>query len=344
MNTPNYNRAEPLAATAMTRPVGLASYVRHMSWGAVFAGMVIAVVLQLVLSLIGTAIGLSTLDPLRYNGSPDPSSFGIGAAIWWVVTSIAALYAGGWVAGHLAGSPEKTDSMLHGLLAWGLATILTVYLLASMIGSAISGGASAVGATARMAGNGVAAAAGPVADMAQRQFESSGISLDDIKMQARQLLAQTGVPGLQPAAVADQASAAAERLTSAPASPGSNVDDIQRAIEKIVASGSSTVEKVDRDALVNVVMARANLSQAEAEQRVDGWIKSYEEARATFERKMAQATAKAKEVADAAAKASAQAALAAAVALILGAVAAALGGASARRQDELVADSVRRPV
>ncbi len=85
--------------------------------GAVVAGMVIAVAAQLVLSLIGAGIGLSTIDPLRYNGTPDASTFGIGAAIWWAITSILALFAGGWVAGHLAGSPEKTDGMLHGMLA-----------------------------------------------------------------------------------------------------------------------------------------------------------------------------------------------------------------------------------
>lgn len=338
------NRIASTAGLSVAQPVSRASYFRHMSWGAVIAGMVMAVGLQIVLSLIGTAIGMSTIDPLRYNGSPDASSFGIGAAIWFIVTSIIALFAGGWVAGHLAGSPEKTDSMLHGLLAWGLATILTVYLLASAIGSVVSGGANAVGSAAKVAGTGVAAAAGPAVDMAQRQLASGGISMDDITAQAKQLLAQTGVPALQPGALANQASTAADQLKNAPTAAGSNVDNIQNAIQKIITSGKDTVEKVDRDALVNVVMAQANVSQAEAETRVDGWIKSYQEARVAFEQKKAQAAQKAKEVADAAAKASSQAALGSAVALILGALAAAFGGIAARRKDELVFPAMNRPV
>lgn len=330
------------------RPVAAAQSLLRISWGAVFAGMVIAVVLQLVLSLIGAGVGLSTLDPLRANGSPDATTFGIGAAVWWAITSVIALYAGGWVAGHLAGMPARTDAVLHGLLAWGLATIITVYLLASAIGSVISGGASAVGTAARITATGTAAAAGPLADIAKNQLEASGISLDDIKAQARELLVQTGVPALQPGAIANQASAAAGRITSAAANAGSDdrpaAQDLQSALQRIIAAGKSTVDKVDRDALVSVVMARAEVGRPEAEQRVDGWIKSYENAGAAFEEKKAQALAQATQAADAAAKASSQVALGSAVALILGAIAAALGGMSARSTAVFVGDTRRAAV
>jgi len=336
MNTTSYESAEPIGNPTLSRNAGAALSLRRMSWGAVVAGMVIAVVAQLVLSLIGAGIGLSTIDPLRSNGSPDASSFGIGAAIWWSVSSAVALFAGGWVAGHLAGSAKKSDSALHGLLAWGLATILTAYLLASALSSVVGGAASAVGTAANVAGSGIAAAAGPIADKAQQSVEASGFSIEDIKSEARKLLAQTGVPALQPDAVAAKAEAAAGDLTSAAATAGSTgqpaVQDLQVALQNIIASGKTVVDKADRDALVNVVMARANVSRPEAEQRVDGWVQSYEKASAAFEQKKSEAAAKAREVADAAAKASSQAALGAAIALILGALAAAMGGVLARRK------------
>ncbi len=336
---------EPTVDPALVRTAGAASSFRRMSWGAVIAGTVIAVVVQLVLSLIGAGVGFSTIDPLRYNGSPDAASFGIGVAIWWAVTSIVALYVGGWVAGHVAASPDKTDGMLHGLLAWALATIFTAYLLASAIGSVVGGAASAVGAAARVAGSGIAAAAGPVTDMAQQKLEASGISLDDIRSEARKLLAQTGVPALQPAAIANTASAAAADLTNATATAGSNgesmVQDLQKALQSIISSGKTVVDKADRDALVNVVMARANISRPEAEQRVSAWADSYEKAAATLEQKKAEAVANAKQAADAAARASSQAALGAAFALILGAIAAAVGGMSARSRSDRIG-TVRR--
>ena len=295
---------------------------RRVSWGAVFAGMVIAVVVQLVLGLIGTAIGLSTLDPMHANGTPAASTFGIGAGVWWAVSSIVSLFAGGWVAGYLAGSPDHAEGLLHGLLAWGIATILTVYLLASAVGSVLSGGASVVGSTARAAASGVSAAAEPIADMARKQLDASGVSLDGLQREAEKLLSQTGVPGLQPTAVAGQASAAVGELTrAASGSSGAPVADLQSTVQKIVSSGSNTVDQVDRDALVNVVVARTGVTRPEAEQRVSSWVSSYEKARAAFEQKKAAAAEKAREVADAAARASSQAALAAAVALILGALA-----------------------
>ncbi len=324
----------------------VSSHFRKVSWGAVFAGMVMAVVVQLVLSLLGAGIGLSTVDPLRYN-TPDASTFGMGAGIWWVISSVIALFAGGWVAGHLSGSPDKTDAVLHGLLTWGVATIVTVYLLASLVGSVVRGGAAVVGKTAGVAAAGAGAAAGPAADMAKDQLAANGITLDSLKGQVQKLLAQTGNPALQPAAIASQASAAAGQMTTAAASAGSSgtapVDDLQSALQRIVSAGKDTVDQADRESVVNVVMARTGTSRQEAEQRTDAWIKQYQDARAQLQQKKTEAEAKARQVADDAASASSKAALGAVAALVLGALAAAFGGMSARRRMEVVTATTHRP-
>ena len=68
-------------ATSVNATTNLLPYSVAISWGSIFAGMVIAVVIQLLLGLVGTGIGLSTLDPMRYS-SPDASSLGLGAGIW----------------------------------------------------------------------------------------------------------------------------------------------------------------------------------------------------------------------------------------------------------------------
>jgi hypothetical protein len=327
--------ANEIADGRVVSTTAVASHFRKVSWGAIFAGMVIAIVVQLVLSLLGAGIGLSTVDPLRYN-TPDASTFGMGAGIWWVISSVVAMFAGGWVAGHLSGSPDKTDAVLHGLLTWGVAAIVTVYLLASILGSVVKGGASVVGKAASVAGAGIGAAAGPVGDMAKSQMSASGITLDSLKDQVQKLMAQTGQPALQPGAIANQASAAAGQLTSAAASAGATgnapVEDLQSALQRIIASGKDTVDQANRESVVNVVMARTGVSRAEAEQRTDAWIKQYQDARAQFEQKKAEAEAKARQVADDAASASSKAALGAVAALILGALAAAFGGMTARRR------------
>ncbi|RYF38416.1 MAG: hypothetical protein EOO27_50845, partial [Comamonadaceae bacterium] len=48
-----------------------------VSWGAVFAGLVLSLIVYLVLSVLGTAIGASAIDPL-VDRNPF-SGFGVGA-------------------------------------------------------------------------------------------------------------------------------------------------------------------------------------------------------------------------------------------------------------------------
>ena len=56
------------------------------------------------------------------------------------------------VAAWLAGIELRFDGMLHGLVAWGIATLLTFWLLTSAIGGIIGGGFSALSSVASAAG------------------------------------------------------------------------------------------------------------------------------------------------------------------------------------------------
>ncbi|MBA3659522.1 MAG: hypothetical protein H0W67_07990 [Gemmatimonadales bacterium] len=122
----------------------------RLSWGAVFAGLVVATALQVVLTLLGTAIGLAAWDP-----GDSARGLGIGAGIWAIVSILISLFVGGSTTGRLAGILTRKDGALHGVLLWGLSTILTLWLLASGV-SALAGGAfrlagGALGATTNAA-------------------------------------------------------------------------------------------------------------------------------------------------------------------------------------------------
>ena len=52
----------------------------RISWGAIFAGAIIALATQLVLTLIGTAVGLATLNPAT-GQNPSGTTLGIGAGV-----------------------------------------------------------------------------------------------------------------------------------------------------------------------------------------------------------------------------------------------------------------------
>lgn len=105
----------------------------RISWGAIFAGALVALATQIVLTLIGGAIGLATLDPAT-GESPSGTTLGIGAAIWLLISSLISLFVGGYVAGRLGGT---FNGWLHGLATWATVTILTIVLLATAAGGLI---------------------------------------------------------------------------------------------------------------------------------------------------------------------------------------------------------------
>ena len=116
---------------------------QRISWAAVIAGVIIAIFVQLTLTLLGLAIGLSTVDATNHN-TPG-TGLAIGSGIWYVVTMLISLFFGGWVAGRLAKDKHTSESVIHGLLVSGLMFILTFYFLTSALGSIIGGAGSTVG-------------------------------------------------------------------------------------------------------------------------------------------------------------------------------------------------------
>ena len=178
MSATNYNdplvRDPGVVETTTTMIGGGAHTHRRISWAAIFGGVVLVVAIQLLLSMLGAGIGLGTVNT-NAGSTPDASSFGIGAGVWWVVSSVVALGFGGYVAAWLAGIELRWDGLLHGLVTWGIATLLTIYLLSSAVGGIIGGGFSALGSVTSAAGSGIkdaAQAAGVSPEMVQQQAQS----------------------------------------------------------------------------------------------------------------------------------------------------------------------------
>lgn len=118
--------------TAPNYPIYDRPFAR-ISWGAIFAGAIIALATQIVLALIGMAIGLATLSPVT-GDSPSGTALGAGAAIWLVISSLISLFVGGYIAARLAG---RFNGWLHGLITWGTLTLLTLMLLTTAAGQLI---------------------------------------------------------------------------------------------------------------------------------------------------------------------------------------------------------------
>ncbi len=304
-NTP-YNPqlgATGVADTTATMAGG-AHIHRRISWAAIIGGVILVVTTQLLLSLLGVGIGLDTVNT-NAGTTPGAGSLGLGAGAWWIITSIIALAFGGYAAAWMAGIELRWDGVLHGLITWGIATLLTVWLLSSAIGGVIGGGASAIGGLASAAGSGVKDAAQPIA-------QATGVTPDVLQQQAQAYLKPTDT---DPATMSPQ--------------------DAQ----KEVASNLVTYARGGADAgpaksrIIAIMAAQQHISTDQAS-------KQFDDAQAKLQQQKAQAIQTAKNAADATATAAAHTSFAAFADLLIGAIAAAIGGSLAVQRRMQVARRV----
>jgi hypothetical protein len=150
---------------------------RPVSWRAVLAGVVIAIVVQVLLAVLGGALGLAFVDPTEAN-NPDLGTITIIATIWWVLSGILAAWAGGVTAGRLSGRPGTTMAAWHGLVAWAATTLVIFYLITTAVGGVVGGAFSALGGVASTAADAAASAVPAVAD-AVDPFSRFETNIDD---------------------------------------------------------------------------------------------------------------------------------------------------------------------
>ena len=274
----------------------------HVSWGAIFAGVAMTLVIQLTLSLLGLGIGLSTIEPLSETRPLE--GIGIGSVIWWGVSMLISLFIGGWVAARLAGISKPTHGVLHGLITWSVVTLLTFFILTTVVGRVIGGVGNVIGRTMSLAGQTI----GP-------------IDLSNIKQEANLLLGQSGRAGEDVRGGTGNGAANMQ---------GSQAAGFDQVIDNLFSGGRAT-DVVDRETAVNVIMQRTGRSREEANQIVENWIVKYEQTKADVE-------AKAREAGDAVAEATSKASIYLFFGLILGALAAGLGGKAGEPDEAVVGE------
>lgn len=207
-----------------------------VSWGAVFAGAAAAAALSFILLILGIGLGLSSVSPYNYSSS----SIGWPTIGWVIFMQLASAGIGGYMAGRLRakwasvhGDEVHFRDTAHGLLAWAVATLITVAVLA--------GGVRAVLGGAIDAGNAAATAAAPAAAAAASR--NSVRSPTDYF--ADQML----------------------RASGADAATDSQRAEVGRLLTTDLAAGNLNAD--DRAYLGQVLAKRSGMSQADAEKRVD---------------------------------------------------------------------------
>jgi hypothetical protein len=134
----------------------------RVSWGAIFAGAFVAVVVGAMINLLGAGVGGLTID-VRGGSTPDLSTLTTAGAVWLIASTLVALAVGGFIAGRLSGTADSEDGLCHGLAVWAVAALLGAATIGSAVstavGSLVSGGGAALGGLATAAAPAVGAAA-----------------------------------------------------------------------------------------------------------------------------------------------------------------------------------------
>ncbi|WEZ85527.1 PhnA-like protein (plasmid) [Rhizobium sp. 32-5/1] len=126
----NYNTAygDPAATAAFNK----------VAWGAIFAGVAVALAVQFLLNLLGVGIGAAVLDPAT-SDNPDASTFSIASGIWFAIAGVISAFVGGYIASRVSGRPSNSTGGFHGLTSWAVTTLVVLYLLTTSVGAPIGG-------------------------------------------------------------------------------------------------------------------------------------------------------------------------------------------------------------
>jgi len=279
-----------------------------VSLRSIIVGALAASAITLILTLIGSGLGLTMVSP--WSGeSASLEAIGWTTAAWLVLVQWLSAAFGGYMTGRLRTKwvGVRTDEVFfrdtaHGFLSWALSTLLVAGLLSSVITTAAG---TVAGATATAVG---AAGTAGVAAAANATDANAGFSVDYFA----DAILRPADPATPPAVQSD------ERVTA----------EVSRILINGTVRGEMPAD--DRAYLDRVVASRTGLSEADATARVDQTLANIEAAKT-----------EAREAADTAKQAATAIALAGAVSLVIGAfiasVAAAIGGRQRDDEEDLVA-------
>lgn len=330
----NYENENPGYTSRTTIPTGGTPFYRRISWGAIIAGTLVAMVTMLILNLLGIGIGLGSINPVEETAPF--SGLGTGSIIWWVVSNLVAIFAGAWVAGKLAGVPKSSTSTMHGVLSWCLYTLASFWILTTAVGSIISGVGSVVSGTLSAAGSGIEAVAG--SNQQDQQDQSGLISLSDIERQVNQALNSRENAAFVPDSIERVAENAAQTVRQ---DANLSRQDVSNIAERVLFENGRLAEDINRQEVVNAVAIETDLSRQEANNVADVVVREYEQAKQEVDQFVAEAKQQAEETGQQVAESTSSAAIWTFVALALGAVVSGIGGRAGKPKTVLAEESER---
>ncbi len=100
----------------------------RVSWGPIMMGVVIAIGLQFIFTVLGLAVGVTAAD----SDSDTPGevrTIGVLAGVWWLVSGTLSLAVGGYVYGRLSGLARSLPLKLESVVLWGVVALFGFVVL-----------------------------------------------------------------------------------------------------------------------------------------------------------------------------------------------------------------------
>ncbi|MCQ8780842.1 hypothetical protein [Mangrovibrevibacter kandeliae] len=269
--------------------------IRRISWGAILAGALLILMLHAMASLLGLGLGLqsggSAASDVRAAGLRMLAS---PAGLWSLGSILVSTLIGAYAAGRFAGFASRRDGLLHGLVAWIVATLVLLAVLgdgrAVLLGEPLGDLAAGIEALRRSSPDGDPTTAIPSA-------------AGDAYTNLFQPVAAIPLPAPAPDPTAPR-----EADTAAPL-------DADARREVVLAGIASEADAQTRHAAVVAVADAAGIPQADASARLEAFASRLQAVRRQAEEAEART-----------ARRMSRAALAAFVVLLAGLIAGAVGG------------------
>lgn len=244
-------------------------WLPSLCWGAIVGGTVAAIAIHILLTMLGVGAGLATFSPMT--DSHPTAAFSEEAAAVWSACALVAIFFGAVIAGRFSHSVH--GGFVHGIMVWSLTLIITLLLLSKGTDLVLGGGLKALGVGLNAGGKVVASG---IDDATQVGIKRNGDELNSFIEEATQSIPTNSLP---------KASIRARR-------------EVGFTVAKLFAPENDINSQDNRAAAVKSLVDYTQMSQADAEATVDGWVASYKNLQSELANAKAVAEQKAKEAAD----------------------------------------------
>jgi hypothetical protein len=228
---------------------------QSLCWGAVLAGTITAIGIHLLLTALGVGSGLASFKPMT--DTNPVAHVSVGAAITWSLFAIIALSFGGWVAGRF--SFGQRSGLVHGVLVWSLALILTLPLL--FLGTRLALG------------------------RAIKNHDGDLVTVSPLVVIAEQDLAKSVVKRRHDQLGSFTEEAVQSIPTNAAPKAGTRAQrEVGFAVTKLFAPVNAAAFQANRMEAINSLMVYTEMSAADATTTIDAWTTSYKNLQAELDK------------------------------------------------------------